>query len=155
MPSGSITSRVVFHTRRRYSAVSIPAVCWNGREATRRFTQDIGRDPAASALAPLIRFRIEQPVQVHDEIAHMGVIDRLLRLRFPSDISGGVVGINSDDIQLVDIPELDTVQISEFAAEDEMQQLCALRLVRHDLKSLAIPLDPDRSVTRTRRADRE
>src|SRR5215510_15162809 len=108
MPSGSITSRVVFHTRRRYSAVSAPAVCWNGREPTRRFTQDIERDPATSALAPLIRFRIEQPVQVHDKVSHMGVIDRLLRLRFPCGISGGVVGINSNDIQFVEILELDT-----------------------------------------------
>ena len=63
---------------------------------------------------------------MHDEVAHMGVIDGLLGFCFPGSIGGGVVGINADDVELVEIPEFDTVQIGELAAEDEMQQLFAL-----------------------------
>ena len=55
---------------------------------------------ATSALAALIGFGIEQPVQMHDEVAHMGIVDGLLGLRLPGDISGGVIGINADDVQL-------------------------------------------------------
>ena len=84
-----------------------------------------------SALGALIHLRIEQAVQMHDEIAHMGVIDGLLGFCFPGSIGGGVAGINADDVELVEISELDTVQIGELAAEDEMQQLFALALIHH------------------------
>src|SRR5215510_192121 len=131
MPSGSITNRVVFHTRRRYSAATTPAVCWNGREPTTRLTNDIGVAPAASVLAVLIRLRIEQPVQMHDEIAHVGVVDGLLGLRLPGGVGGGVVGIDPDDVHLRQIPELDSAEILELAAEHEMHQLPLWNLVRH------------------------
>src|SRR5215471_19044927 len=120
MPSGSITSRVVFHTRRRYSAAMMPADFWNPREPTTRFTQDIARCPAASALGRLIRIRIEQSVQVHDEVAHVSIVDGLLRLRLPGGVGGGVIGIDPDNVQLVEVSEQDAVQVGEFAAEDEM-----------------------------------
>src|SRR5262249_48184511 len=81
---------------------------------------------------------------MHDEIAHMGVIDRLLSFRLPGSIGGGVVGINADDVELVEIPEFDTLQIGELAAEDEMQQLFALALIRHLIASLD-PRRPERS----------
>src|SRR5262249_28365998 len=68
---------------------------------------------------------------MHDEVAHMGVIDGLLSFRFPGNISGGVVGINADNVQLVEISEFDVVQIGELATEDEVQQLSALDLIRH------------------------
>src|SRR6516164_6466335 len=75
------TNGVVFHTRRRYSAATTPVVCWNGREPTRRLTHDTGGARSTSALGALIRLRIEQAVQMHDEVAHMGVIDGLLGFR--------------------------------------------------------------------------
>ena len=46
---------------------------------------------------------------MHDEIAHMGVIDGLLGFRLPGSIGGGVIGINADDVELVEIPEFDTL----------------------------------------------
>src|SRR6516165_7569332 len=145
MPSGSNTNRVVFHTRRRYSAATTPVVCWNGREPTRRLTHDIGGARSTSALGALIRLRIEQAVQMHDEVAHMGVIDGLLGFRLPGNISGGVVGINADNVQLVELPEFDAVQIGELTTEDEMQQLSALDLIRHRLHS-SIPIDRNHSL---------
>src|SRR5262249_55228193 len=75
------------------------------------------------------------------EVAHMGVIDGLLGFCLPGSISGGVVGINADDVQLVEIPEFDVVQVGEFAAEDEMQQLSVLDLTRHRLHP-SIPVVP-------------
>ena len=72
-------------------------------------------------------------MQVDDEIAHVGVVDGLLRLRLPRRIGGGVVGINADDVELVELPELNLVQVRELAAEDEMEQLSVSMstLIRH------------------------
>src|SRR5215468_7034485 len=77
---------------------------------------------------------------MHDEVAHMGVIDGLLGFRLPGSISGGVVGINADNVQLVEVSEFDVIQIDELATEDEVQQLSALDLIRHRSQS-SIPLD--------------
>src|SRR5262245_46076445 len=120
---------------------------------------------------------------MHDEVAHMGVIDGLLGFRLPGSIGGGIVGINANDVELVEIPEFHNVQIGELAPEDEVQQLSALALIRHwlhsslpgDLKPLPAAWIPfaletprhtawsglrDRanraaSITQTRQADRE
>src|SRR2546428_14039244 len=130
MPSGSIANSVVFHTSRRYSAARIPAAFWNRREPTTRFTHDIAVT-APSALDALVRFRIEQSMEVNDEIAHVGVVDVLLRLGLPGNVGGGVVRINADNVQFIEIPELDLVQIGEFATEYEVKQLSARGLIRH------------------------
>ena len=49
---------------------------------------------------------VEQPVEVNDEIAHVGIVHGLLRLCLPGRVGGGVIGIDADDVQLVEIPEL-------------------------------------------------
>src|SRR5207249_3042144 len=90
----------------------------------------------ASALGGPIHLRIEEAVQMHDEVAHVGVVDRLLRFRLPGSISGGVVGINADDIQFAEIAELDAVQIRELTTEYEVEQLSRLALLRHSSRSL-------------------
>jgi hypothetical protein len=68
---------------------------------------------------------------VHNEIAHVSVIDCLLRLGFPRRIGARVARINAHDVQLAEIPELDLVQVCKLAAEDEMELLAVFRLVRH------------------------
>src|SRR5215471_7982564 len=73
--------------------------------------------------------RIEQAMQMDDEIAHLGIVDGLLRSRFPCRIGGRVVGVDADDVELVEVFEFDIVERRELAAEDEMQQL--LGLPRH------------------------
>ena len=43
---------------------------------------------------------IEQPVQVHDEIAHLRIVDGLLRLGLPGGVGGRIVRIDADDSTL-------------------------------------------------------
>src|SRR6478672_8737408 len=66
-------------------------------------------------------FGIEQPMQMDDEIARVGVIDSLLRLGLPGDIRAGVVRKNTDDVDLLEILEFIAAKLGQFAAEDEMQ----------------------------------
>src|SRR5918996_4864342 len=73
--------------------------------------------------AGLGRFRVEQAVQVDDEIAHMGVVDGLLRRRLPGRVRRLVVRIDADDVELVEIDELGPARVLELAAEHQMQEL--------------------------------
>ena len=75
--------------------------------------------------------RIEQPVHVNDEVAHLRVVDRRLRLGLPGRIGGGVVRKQADDLHLVEILEGDVFEVDEFATEDEVKQLLRLGTVRH------------------------
>src|SRR6266699_740751 len=74
---------------------------------------------------------IEQPVEMNDEIAHVGVVDGLLRLCLPRRVRGRVVREHADDFDLVQIPERRVLEIDQFAADDEMQQL-RLGTIWHD-----------------------
>ena len=51
-----------------------------------------------------------------------GQREQLLHLVFGGELT---------DMDRVEIPEFDTVQIRELVAEDEMQQLFALALIHH------------------------
>ena len=68
----------------------------------------------------LVFLGIKQPMHVHHEVAHVGVVDSLLRLRLPGSIGGRVVRIDADDIQLVEILEFDVAQILELTTKDKM-----------------------------------
>ena len=62
-------------------------------------------------------------MQVDDEIPHHGVIDRALRRAFPRCISRLVIGIDTDDVEAGEIPELVTIEVRQFAAENEVKEL--------------------------------
>jgi len=66
---------------------------------------------------------IEQPVEVDHEIAHVGVVDGLLRLCFPGRVGGRVIREHADDFHLVEILEGRVLEIGQLAADDEMEQL--------------------------------
>ena len=70
-------------------------------------------------------------MHVHDEISHVGIVNTLLRLGFPDRISSGIVRINTDDVELIEVLELGPVEINKLAAENQMQQLSADGLSRH------------------------
>ena len=65
--------------------------------------------------------RIEQPMEVHDEIPHVGVINRLLRLRLPDGMGRCVVRIKADDLDLVEVLEGRMREIGQFASDHEME----------------------------------
>src|SRR5579863_846624 len=90
------------------------------------------RESVVSMPGRRILFGIEQPVQMDDEISHLRIVDRLLRLRLPYRVGGRVVGEQTDDFHLRKILERIVSEIVQFATEDEMQQL--LRgTIWHDL----------------------
>src|SRR5262249_24013841 len=64
---------------------------------------------------------IEQPMYMDDEIAHVGVIDSLLRLGLPGDVRARIVRKNTDDVDFIKILEFIAAKLGQFAAEDEMQ----------------------------------
>ena len=66
---------------------------------------------------------IEQPVEMNDEITHVGIIDALLRLGLPGRIGRGIVRIQADDLDLIEILEGYMIEVKEFASDDEMEQL--------------------------------
>ena len=66
---------------------------------------------------------IEQPMEVNHEVTHVGIVHGLLRLRFPSRVSGSVIGKHADDFDLVKVLEGGVFEIGQFAADDEMEQL--------------------------------
>jgi len=74
---------------------------------------------------------IEQTMQMHDEIAHVRVVDRLLRLCTPRRVGLGVIRINADDVDFIEILEFDISDPGEFAAKHEMQQLLRLSFAAH------------------------
>ena len=65
---------------------------------------------------------------MHDEVAHLGVVDGRLRLRLPGGVGGGVVREDADDVELREVPELGAVEVLELAAEDEVEAAACLRL---------------------------
>src|SRR6202011_2502708 len=66
---------------------------------------------------------IEKPMQMHDEIAHLRIVDRRLRLRFPGSIGSCVIREDADDIERIEILEFDALDARQLAAKDEMQEL--------------------------------
>ena len=67
--------------------------------------------------------RVEQPVEMDDEIAHLRIVDRALRLGTPGDVGGGIVRIEADDLDIVEVLEGVVLEIEQLTANDEMKQL--------------------------------
>src|SRR5437762_6950783 len=65
-------------------------------------------------------------MQMHDEVTHLRIVDGLLRLCLPGIIGAGIIRIDADDVDLIEL-ELDAVDAFKLAAEDEVGEL----LVRH------------------------
>ena len=56
-------------------------------------------------------------MQMHDDIAHMGVVDGRLGLGLPSALRAGVIREYPDDVEFCRVAELVPVQLFEFAAK--------------------------------------
>jgi hypothetical protein len=60
---------------------------------------------------------------MHDEVSHFGVVDGTLRFRFPGSIGAGVVRIDTDDVEPVEVAKLHARYAFQLTTEDEMEQL--------------------------------
>ena len=67
---------------------------------------------------------------MNHEIAHMGIIHGLLRLRLPGRMRGRVIGEHADHFHLVEVLERIVLEIGQLAPDDEMKQL--LGTIWHD-----------------------
>src|SRR3954468_16377561 len=68
---------------------------------------------------------------MHDEVAEMGIVDGLLRLRLPGRMGCRVIREDPNHVELVQILELHIVERLELAAENKMQQLFLFGVVSH------------------------
>ena len=66
---------------------------------------------------------------MHDEITHLRVVHRRLRLRLPRGIGAGIIGKDADDVEGIEIMKLHFLDTGEFAAENENAGSCFLVVV--------------------------
>src|SRR5579883_372094 len=130
MSAGSSRWRLVSQTRRKYSAAAMPVILCTRWERPRRLTSPI-RSIRRSPLRRSAGIRLEQPMHVDDEVAHVSVVHGSLRLGFPRRVGGGVVGKDAHDVELVEVLEFDVLKVDQLAAEDEMEELLRCGLARH------------------------
>src|SRR5215831_4855361 len=64
--------------------------------------------------------RVEQPVEMDDEIAHLSVVDGHLRLGLPGCVGGRIIRIQADDLDIVQVLERVVVEVDELSADDEV-----------------------------------
>ena len=62
-------------------------------------------------------------MEVDDEIAHLRVVDRALRLGAPGDVSRRIIRIEADDLDVIQVLEGVVLEIEQLTANDEMKQL--------------------------------
>ena len=80
--------------------------------------------PPQSVLPKLsVSIGIQKPVQMNDEIPHMGIVHRLLCLGLPRGMGLRVIGKDTHYIQIFQIPEMYICRIIQFSAKYQMQQL--------------------------------
>ena len=62
-------------------------------------------------------------MEMDDEIAHLRIVDRALRLGPPGGVGGRIIRVEADDLDVVEILEDVVLEIDELAADDEVKQL--------------------------------
>ncbi len=67
--------------------------------------------------------RVQQAMEVDDEVAHLRVINRLLRTRFPSCMSRGVVRVNAYDVKLRQVLKGHVFDARQLAPKNKVQEL--------------------------------
>jgi len=79
---------------------------------------------------------------MHDKIAHMSVIDAPLRRVAPRREGLGIVRVDADDIERLQIGELDFVERRKLPAEYKMQKLSRAFLCPVLYRHGSIPIVP-------------
>ncbi len=73
---------------------------------------------------------------MNHEIAHLGIVDRHLRLLLPDRMRRGIVRVDADNVDLAQVLEGDVLDVFQLAAQDEVKKLlfsvsCSRRLSLH------------------------
>ena len=68
---------------------------------------------------PLLPLRLEQPVQVDDDIFHLGIVDGALGLAAPRVLGLGIAFVEADQVDLVEIDEFEAARVLDPAAEHQ------------------------------------
>lgn len=68
-------------------------------------------------------FRIKKLMQMNDHVSHHRVVDAALCGGLPGHECGFVVRKNADNIELVQIPELMTIEFGQLATKNEVKKL--------------------------------
>src|SRR4051794_38536438 len=142
MAPGSKSMRLVRATKRNASVSPVASACLNSRDLTSGWRtarhavlslrwRAAGCRSAANGLTVSCvisgcgprALRIEQPVEMDDEVAHVGVVHGGLRLGLPGCFGALVIRKYADDVEFVEIAELGVRKFRQLAAEHEMQQL--------------------------------
>src|SRR3984885_3233419 len=66
---------------------------------------------------------LEQAMQMDDEIAGLGAVDRRLRLGAPGSLGAGVIGKDADNVELPGITKFVAFERFQLAAEHQVQPL--------------------------------
>ena len=100
------------------------------------------------------RFRVEQPVRVQDEVAHLCMVHGALRRILPCVISRFVARERPDKVQLGKVLELDAANVFQLTADDKVKKLLGIWRVGHFrlLRIVRPVIWPDRPV-RIRQSD--
>jgi hypothetical protein len=70
-------------------------------------------------------------MHVHDEIPHVSVVHSLLRLGSPRRVGAGIIRVDADDVEVVEILELGPAERLKLTAEYQVKQLPGLPFIRH------------------------
>src|SRR5690606_18039920 len=68
-------------------------------------------------------FGIKEPVQMDDEITHMGVVHALLRLGLPCRVGRIVIGVYPHNVECIEITEGGGAKLRQFTTENQVQKL--------------------------------
>ena len=68
-----------------------------------------------------LRIRLQQPVEVDDNIFHFGIVVAALRRAAPGVFRGGIAVVDADQIDMIEVGELQAARILDAAAEDEVK----------------------------------
>lgn len=71
-------------------------------------------------------------MHMDNEITHVGIIDGALCGRLPSGVSLCIIRVDADDVQVLKVAEMNTVEVLKLPAEHEMQELLGLSFCGFD-----------------------
>ena len=109
-------------------AREIGEIRYRQAEFAHRHHQLTGAAHALAHVVAAVHVGVEQLVRVHDEVAHVGVVDGRLGAGLPGLLGFFVVAEGADELDLRQVAEDGLGRVAHFAADDEVKQLGVVRV---------------------------